>query len=153
MPTREEVYDVLRACHDYDVNHGGIQFTYKYVHARYAMIPRRFVGIYCTACRHCRSKLGSVQPDPASEVGMNPDGILVRAAGLEARARTCRMRSVLQRTRGSAQPDTVHAQRVLGRDHPSRTMGTATDRGTISCTTTSTTTKTQALSVWTPLPA
>jgi len=53
VPTREEVYDIIRACHDYDVNHGGIQATYKQVHNRYAMIPRRVVAIYCNACRHC----------------------------------------------------------------------------------------------------
>jgi hypothetical protein len=52
------VYDVLRACHEYDLNHAGIQATYKHVHARYAMIPRRVVNIYCNACRHCRGVHG-----------------------------------------------------------------------------------------------
>ena len=57
VPTREEVYDVLRVCHEVEAGHSGIHATYKQVHGRYAMIPRRVVGIYCNACRHCRNSV------------------------------------------------------------------------------------------------
>ena len=68
VPTREEVYDIIRTCHDYDVNHGGIQATYKQVHNRYAMIPRRVVAIYCNACRHCGAN-GSRDSDGRGATG------------------------------------------------------------------------------------